>query len=93
MPDFEEPEEKKEEPFEMIEKGKVFFEVKFKKIFFPDDIPKEVEKEVESEKEDEKEDEKEEDPDMLQLDANIDEDMELNKAPEIKVSKKIRLWN
>jgi len=69
LPDFEEPEEKKEEPFEMIEK---------------DDIPKEVEKEVESEKEEEKEDEKEEDPDMLQLDANIDEDMELNKAPEIK---------
>merc|ERR1711935_632772 len=38
-----------------------------------------------AEKEDEKEEEeKEEDPDMLQLDANVDEDMELNKAPEIK---------
>merc|ERR1711892_549897 len=47
-----------------------------------------TEKEEESkiaEKEDEKEEEeKEEDPDMLQLDANVDEDMELNKAPEIK---------
>ena len=54
-----------------------------------EEAEKVTEKEEESkvaEKEDEKEEEeKEEDPDMLQLDANVDEDMELNKAPEIKV--------
>ena len=67
------------------------------------DIPPEASEESKEEESQEKEEteepteemdtlvpeEEEQDPDMLQLDANVDEDMELNKAPEIKDKDKV----
>jgi apoptotic chromatin condensation inducer in the nucleus len=93
LPDFEEDEEEQqkqqEEPFEIINKDDVPKS---------DDLKSEEQKaEEEDEKTDDKKDEDDqkkstpeeklpdfEDPDMLQLDANIDEDMDLNKAEEPK---------
>merc|ERR1711990_39382 len=95
LPDFEEEESDKEE-FEMIQKSDIPTEAHVNNEVKETETSKEsktqqsvpqIEETVEDEKADNDNEEEEQDPDMLQLDANVDEDIELNKVPETVINK------